>query len=66
MSSLSQKPFAPPAVETIATVKYSLPELLAELKYERAAGTMAMEKLKQTDIGNLFKNKPRRQSGKHE
>jgi len=45
-------------------VKYSLPELLAELKHERATGVMAMEKLQQADIGNLFQNKQRRHRGK--
>jgi hypothetical protein len=52
--------------EPIKTVKYSLPDLLAELKLERASGVLAMEKLQQDDIGNLFQNKPRRQRGKSE
>ena len=47
-------------------VKYSLPELLAELKLERATGTLAMEKLQQADIGNLFQSKQRRRRGKSE
>jgi hypothetical protein len=52
--------------EQISVVKYSLPELLAELKHERATGVMAMEKLQQADIGNLFQNKQRRRRGKSE
>jgi hypothetical protein len=51
-------------IEPIMTVKYSLPELLAELKHERATGVLAMEKLQQADIGNLFLNKQRRSRGK--
>jgi hypothetical protein len=68
MSELSQnsEPEIPSAPEPIKTVKYSLPELLAELKLERASGVLAMEKLQQDDIGNLFQNKPRRQRGKSE
>jgi hypothetical protein len=68
MSTLPPDPAsATPAVnEPIKTVKYSLPELLAELKLERASGVMAMEKLQQTDIGNLFKSKQRRARGKSE
>jgi len=60
------EPGASPPTEQIKTVKYSLPELLAELKLERASGMMAMEKLQQADIGNLFQNKPRRHRGKPE
>ena len=59
-------PETPPILETIKTVKYSLPELLAELKQERASGVLAMEKLKQADIGNLFQTKQRRRRGKSE
>ncbi len=45
----------------VTEVKYSLPELLEELKSERAVGSFAMEKLDQTEIGKLFKTKtPRR------
>ena len=48
----------------IAVVKYSLPELLAELKTERASGVLAMEKLQQADIGNLFQKRHRNRRGK--
>ena len=41
----------------IAEVKYSLPDMLEELKVERAASTFAMEKLDQNEIGKLFKAK---------
>jgi hypothetical protein len=45
----------------VAEVRYSLPDLLEELKSERSTGTFAMEKLDQTEIGKLFKAKaPRR------
>jgi len=59
-------PHSSTPADRIATVKYSLPELLTELKYERANGTLAMEKLHQADIGNLFKTKPKRHRGKSE
>ena len=59
-------PGTPPVLETIKTVKYSLPEMLVELKLERASGVLAMEKLQQADIGNLFKTKPKRRRGKSE
>jgi hypothetical protein len=57
-------PSAPPAV-VLGEVKYSLPQLLHELKAERSAGTFAMEKLDQHEIGKLFKAKaPRRAKSK--
>lgn len=59
-------PGLPAGTAPIEMVKYSLPELLAELKLERSTGTLAMEKLQQTDIGNLFQNKQRRRRGKSE
>ena len=49
------------AAKVIAEVRYSLPEMLAELRLERATGSFAMEKLDQKEIGKLFKAKaPRR------
>ena len=51
--------FVPPAI-VIAEVRYSLPQMLHELKAERAAGSFAMEKLDQNEIGKLFKAKPTR------
>jgi hypothetical protein len=44
-----------PLIPVIAEVRYSLPQLLAELELERASGSFAMEKLDQKEIGNLFK-----------
>ena len=57
--SLSTDSTALPAV-VIAEVRYSLPQMLHELKAERAAGSFAMEKLDQNEIGKLFKAKPTR------
>ena len=46
----------PPSGRLFATeVRYSLPELLEEIKAERATSTFAMEKLDQHEIGKLFK-----------
>ena len=64
---MSPAPESNPQAEALAPaeVKYSLPALLRELKVERAAGTFAMEKLDQTEIGKLFKAKaPRRAKSK--
>jgi hypothetical protein len=41
----------------VSEVKYSLPQLLAELEAERAAGSFAMEKLDQTEIRKMFKTR---------
>lgn len=38
-------------------VRYSLPELLAEIENERKSASFAMEKLEQAEIGKLFKTK---------
>jgi hypothetical protein len=44
-----------------AGVRYSLPDLLREVKLERDAPAFAMEKLEQVEIAKLFqKNRPRR------
>ena len=40
--------------------RYSLPELLSELELERHAGSFAMEKLNQAEIGKMFENKRKR------
>jgi hypothetical protein len=52
----------PPAPDTsgLTEVRYSLPALLAELKDERAAGSFAMEKLHQAEIGKLFQPRKKR------
>jgi len=41
----------------LTEVRYSLPEMLAELDAERGSATFAMEKLDQSEIGKLFKAK---------
>jgi hypothetical protein len=41
-------------------VKYSLPELLAEVELERSSGNLAFEKVAQNDISQLFKNQSKR------
>jgi hypothetical protein len=57
MSSTSN----PKPATVITEVRYSLPEMLEELKTERAVGSFAMEKLDQHEIGKLFQAKtPRR------
>jgi hypothetical protein len=61
-SPLAKQPASPLA--TIATVKYSLPEMLTELKHERVTGTFAMEKLHQSEIVKLFKAQPKRRRAK--
>ncbi|HWA11076.1 MAG TPA: hypothetical protein VG838_16665 [Opitutaceae bacterium] len=51
----------PPAPPTLVGVRFSLAEMLEELKLERTSGAFAMEKLGQAEIGKLFKNRvPRR------
>jgi hypothetical protein len=59
-------PNSHPALRSqIAEVKFSLPEMLEELKTERGASAFAMEKLDQNEIGKLFKAKaPRAKSKK--
>lgn len=60
--SAPESPSAPaaPAAVVIAEVRYSLPQLLEEIKAERAASTFAMERLDQGEIGKLFKSKTAR------
>ncbi len=41
----------------LAEVRYSLPEMLAELEAEKGSASFAMEKLDQAEIGKLFKSK---------
>ena len=60
-------PAGQPEFTGIREVRYSLPDLLREVKLERDAPAFAMEKLEQVEIGKLFqKNRPRRapKSGK--
>lgn len=52
---------APALPAGLSEVRYSLPEMLRELKAERASASFAMEKVDQTEIAKLFKTKaPRR------
>ena len=60
MSSVPPADSSLPPPVVIAEVKYSLPQILQELKAERSASTFAMEKLDQNEIGKLFKAKPTR------
>jgi hypothetical protein len=53
---------APLATTQIAEVRYSLPEILAEIRLERSTGSFAMEKLDQAEIKKLFKAKRRAKS----
>ena len=55
----SPLPAVPPQLN-IAEVRYSLPQMLEEIKAERAASTFAMEKLDQQEIGKLFTSKAAR------
>jgi hypothetical protein len=50
---------APAALKSgmLAEVKYSLPEMLAEIEAEKGSASFAMEKLDQSEIGKLFKKK---------
>ena len=50
-----------PTPAIVSEVRYPLPQLLRELEIERAAGSLSMEKLDQSEIGKLFKaRKPTR------
>jgi len=64
---MSETPSSPPEgpSETglptgLVNVRYSLPQMLAELQVDRATGAMASEKLDQVEIGKLFKKQPKR------
>lgn len=54
-------PLNPPpgAIPAIAEVRYSLAQILSELKTERTASGFAMEKLDQEEIARLFKSSRR-------
>ena len=53
-------PSAAPPQLNLAEVRYSLPQMLDEIKAERAASTFAMEKLDQQEIGKLFSSRAAR------
>ncbi|MFA6959772.1 MAG: hypothetical protein WC205_03360 [Opitutaceae bacterium] len=50
----------PIGLPPLREVRYSLPELLAELQSERTTGAFSQEKLHQIEIGKLFKNRKKR------
>jgi len=56
------EPVPPPSPDFVVGVRYSLPEMLAEIKTERLVGAYAMEKLDQQEIGKLFKPQKRRRA----
>jgi len=52
---------AEPGPSVLTGVRYSLPQLLREVKLERDTPAFSMEKLEQVEIAKLFqKNRPRR------
>jgi hypothetical protein len=64
MSTRSSQPAdgspPPPDTPLLREVRYSLPELLAELQLERTTGSFSQEKLYQVEIGKLFQNRKKR------
>lgn len=54
----------PIGASSLPMVKYSLPDLMAEILLEKRAGAVVAEKLAQGDIGKLFKSQPKRRRGK--
>lgn len=57
--SKHQDPEVAPAL-AVREVRYSLPEMLAELRLERTTGSFSQEKLHQVEIGKLFQNRRKR------
>jgi hypothetical protein len=57
-----QPPIPPGLPPELVGVRYSLPQMLAELSVDRASGALAKEKLDQAEIGKLFKPQPRRRA----
>ncbi|HSI07175.1 MAG: hypothetical protein ACAH89_11465 [Rariglobus sp.] len=53
-----------PAASAIVEVRYSLPDLLAELQLERTTGAFSQEKLHQVEIGKLFQNRKKHRGKK--
>ena len=62
--STSEASSRAPARIKISEVRYPMPEMLDELKAERAAASFAMEQLDQQEIGKIFKTKSRAKSKK--
>ena len=53
-------PTQPAAAPVMIEIRYSLPNILAELQLERSAGSFSQEKLHQVEIGKLFQNRKKR------
>ena len=64
MSATTDNNSPAPGRFKIAEVKYALPDMLEELKAERAAASFAMEQLNQQEIGKIFKTKSSRGKSK--
>lgn len=64
MSAAPESKSRAPSHPQISEVKYSLPDMLEEIKAERAAAGFAMEKLDQHEIGKMFKAKSSRAKSK--
>lgn len=60
------KPPANPAsaFNALHAIRYSLPEMLAELELERASGSFSQEKLHQDEIAKLFEHRKSRHEQK--
>ncbi len=56
-----EEPVAP-AQDFVAGLRYSLPQMLAEIRTERVSGSYSMEKLDQKEIGKMFKPQKRRRA----
>ncbi len=51
-----------PSHDFVAGLRYSLPQMLAEIRTERVSGSYSMEKLDQKEIGKMFKPQKRRRA----
>jgi hypothetical protein len=63
-SGKSRAPFVTNTIDSFADVRFSLPELLAEVKMDRASTSFAMEKLDQPAITKLFEQHRSRRASK--
>ena len=64
VSATSDSSSRAPARIKISEVRYPMPDMLDELKAERAAASFAMEQLDQQEIGKIFKSKATRAKSK--
>jgi hypothetical protein len=58
---MNPEPEVVPAPRMLTELRFSLAELLRELKAERAAGSFAMEKLNRHEIATIFRDRMRRE-----